>query len=156
MKAATLKEIRTELGTLHQRRLEELCLKLIRYKKENKELMTYLLFEAADEWNFVRSVKEDLDRMFDETKKGSSYQQKKQIRKILTEANRFIRYSGVKQTEVEIRIHFCKKLRKTGIPLHVNTTLGNLYFRQVLTLRKLVASLHEDLQFDYSEELERL
>ena len=156
MKAASLKEIKTEINTLHPKRLQELCLRMAKFRKENKELLTYLLFEAEDEKAYIEGVKSDLDKLFTEVKKSNSYLAKKNIRKILASANKYIKYSGSKQTEVEILIHFCKKLRRTGISMPVNTSLGNIYFRQIQKIRKSLATLHEDLQFDYSEELKLL
>lgn len=156
MKPASLKEIKTELKILHPSRLQEICLQVARYRKENKELLSYLLFESEDELSFTREVKSDLDELFKEVKKGNSYLAKKTVRKILAFANRQIKYSGKKQTEVEILVHFCKNLRKSGISLPSNTVLGNLYLRQVLRIKKSLSTLHEDLQFDYSEELKNL
>ena len=37
MKAATLKEIKTELSTLHPVKVLNLCMHLAKYKKENKD-----------------------------------------------------------------------------------------------------------------------
>ena len=49
MKTATVKQIKDELSYKSANELKELCLHLSRFKKENKELLTYLLFEAHDE-----------------------------------------------------------------------------------------------------------
>ena len=56
MKAATIHEIKQELVTLKPAALSELCLRLAKFKKENKELLTYLLFEAHNETEYVKSV----------------------------------------------------------------------------------------------------
>ena len=40
--------------------------------------------------------------------------------------------------------------------MHANTALGNLYLRQVQKIRKSLSALHEDLQFDYSEDIQLL
>jgi len=156
MTVASLREIKAELDSLHPKRVQELCLKLARFRKENKELLSYLLFEAQDENTYINDVKAGMDQLFGEVKKGNNYLVKKSIRKILTMTNKYIRYSGSKQTEVELLIHFCRKLRKTGIPLHATGSMGNLYQRQLLKINKSLASLHEDLQYDYSEELKSL
>ena len=47
MKAATLNELRKELQALSSKELVEICLRLAKYKKESKELLTYLIFEAG-------------------------------------------------------------------------------------------------------------
>lgn len=156
MKPASLKEIKTELDLLHPSRLKELCVHLAKFKKDNKELLTYLLFEASDEESYIKSVKELLDEQFKEIKKTKVYEAKKMIRKILNALNKYIKYSGSKRTEVELRIYFCMKMKKTGIPLSAATTLGKLYLRQYLAIRKVLSTLHEDLQYDYEEQLKTL
>ena len=49
MKTAAVKDIKQELLQRSPKELLALCLRLSRFKKENKELLTYLLFEASDE-----------------------------------------------------------------------------------------------------------
>jgi hypothetical protein len=156
MKAASLKEIKTELNTLHPDRIKELCVQMAKFRKENKELLSYLLFESQDEETYVKEVKVQMDEWFKEVKKNNAYLAKKTIRKILSNVNRQIKYSDSKRTEVELRIYFCKKLRKTGLSLSANSALGNVYLRQFLKLTKALSTLHEDLQFDYSEEIKLL
>ncbi len=156
MKAASLKEIKTELNTLHPKRIQELCVQLARFRKENKELLSYLLFEAQDEQAYIRDVKSEMDALFKEVNKGSSFLAKKTIRKILGVTNKFIKYTGSKQAEVELLIHFCRNLEKSGIPVHASNALGNLYLRQVRKIHQSLATLHEDLQYDYSEEIRHL
>jgi hypothetical protein len=156
MKTASLKELKTELGRIHPARLAELCIQLSKYKKENKELLTYLIFDAYDEKAYIEAVKLQTDELFKEVNKTNSYLAKKSIRKILAMVNKQIKFSGSRQTEVELLLHFCKKLRKSGVPLHANSALGNVYQRQVLKIDKALHSLHEDLQFDYSGERQLL
>jgi len=156
MKAASLKEIKTELDLLPSSQLKELCVRMVKFKKENKELLTYLLFESQEEDGYITGIKGQLDEQFKEVKKGRVYEAKKQIRKILAFVNKQIKYSGSKRTEVELRIYFCQKMKKTGITLSASTFLGNLYLRQYLNIQKAVATLHEDLQFDYAEEIKLL
>jgi hypothetical protein len=156
MKSASLKEIKTELSRLHPDTLMELCIRVAKYKKENKELLTYLLFEAGNEKAYINEVKTEMDELFAEVNKSNSYFAKKTIRKILRLTNKHIKYSGSKQTEVELLIHFCKKLKRLGISMPVNSALGNLYFRQYQNIKKALASLHEDLQYDYQEEVNAL
>jgi hypothetical protein len=153
MKAPGIKEIKTELNHLHPARLLEICLKMGKYKKENKELLTYLLFDSSDESMYIREIKLEMDTMFLEVNKSNSYIARKNIRKILAFVNKQIKFSGLKVTEIELLIHFCKKIKKSGHPLHLNSALGNIYLRQIQKIKKALSTLHEDLQFDYAEEL---
>jgi hypothetical protein len=156
MKTASVNEVRKSLNSLTNRELIDVCLRMARYKKDNKELLTYLLYYVGDEQAYVNSVKEELNYMLNDINRSNSYYALKGIRKSLRFANKFIRYSGNKQTEVELLIHFCHTLKETGVLIHASTALNNLYQRQILKMRKAITSLHEDLQFDYGEEMKRL
>ncbi|HYG15161.1 MAG TPA: hypothetical protein VEC12_05360 [Bacteroidia bacterium] len=156
MKAATLSELKRELNELPPKQVVELCLRLTRYKKENKELLTYLLFEADDEQAYVNAIRQEITDQFEMLNSSNIYLAKKGIRKILRMAGKFIKYSGNKQTEAEVLIHFCKELKATGIRIHRYLDLSNLYDRQLEKIRKAVATLHEDLQWDYKGEIENL
>ncbi len=156
MKAASLKEIKTELNSLPPDQLVELCVHLTKYKKENKELLTYLLFEADDESAYVQAVKDEINVQFKEVNRSNSYLAKKTIRKILRIANKYTKFSGNRQTEIEVLIHFCLQLKKVGISMPINSTIGNIYLRQFQKIHKLLATLHEDLQADFADELRLL
>lgn len=156
MRAATSQEIKQELGTLKPSQLSELCLRLARFKKENKELLTYLLFEAQDESAYVRSVKEEISGLFETVNLSHLYFAKKTLRKIVRIINKYSRYSSSKQTEVELRIHFLQLLKASGIPIQRNKVIENLYAGQLKKIDQGLATLHEDLQYDYLRDLEQL
>ncbi|AFL82411.1 hypothetical protein Aeqsu_2971 [Aequorivita sublithincola DSM 14238] len=156
MKAASLKEIKTELNQRSTQELLELCLRLSKFKKENKELLTYLLFESEDEEAFIQSIKTKVDADFETINTKTYFYIKKSIRKILRELKKFIRYSQNKETEVELLLYFCEKLKDFTPSIKRNTTLTNLYKRQIDYISKKVKTLHEDLQYDYELELEEL
>lgn len=131
----------------------EYCLRLVRFKKDNKELLTYLLFMAEDESFYVQSVKEVVAAQFDEINATHLYYAKKGIRKALRMTNQYIKYSNEKTTEIELLLHFCELMRELPFNFHRSTTMKNLYERQLLRIEKAVSSLHEDLQYDYSQML---
>lgn len=154
MKPATVKQLKDELKTKEASALIELCLSLSKFKKENKELLTYLLFEADDEQGFIRNVKEEIAEDFSQINVSSYYIMKKSVRKVLRNVKKYIRYSKNKQTEVELLLYFCKEMRELTPSIDYNITLSNLYNRQVELIRKRISMLHEDLQYDYEMELE--
>ena len=102
MKIASVNEIKEELGHLNQKDLVKLCLQLAKFKKENKELLTYLLFEAHDLQAYILNVKNQMDEQFTEINASSMYLAKKTLRKILRIANKYIRHTGSKEAEVEM------------------------------------------------------
>ena len=156
MKAATVKEIKQELKTRSNGELIELCLSLSKFKKENKELLTYLLYEASDEASYIESVKNEIEEQFLEVNTKSYYYMKKTARKILRNTKKHIRYSKNKETEVSLLIHYCREFLNLSPSIKENVTLTNIYERQVLMIKKAISTLHEDLQFDYETELNKL
>jgi hypothetical protein len=156
MRPATLNELQKELSALPPKRVLEICARLIKYKKENKELLTYLLFEADDEEAYKKGVKEEIDTQFGEMNKSNLYLAKKTIRKVLRTINKYIRYSGSKQTEAELRIYYCLKLKESNIRIDKSQVLKNLYDNQRNKIESALSKLHEDLQLDYKRELEEL
>ena len=72
MKAAGVKSIKEELKN-RDRKNFQLCLRLSKLKKENKELLTYLLFEADDENYFIKGIKEEIEIEFEEINRKSYY-----------------------------------------------------------------------------------
>ncbi len=156
MKTATIYEIKSELLTLEQEHLVGLCLRLAKFKKENKELLTYLLFELQNEQAYVESIKETMDELFAALPTQNLYLIKKVLRKILRFVNRQLKYSGIAQTEVELRIYFCAKAKEARIPFATHTVLFNLYQQQLNKINAALAKLPEDIQSDYQRDLKAL
>lgn len=156
MKAAGVKELKKELGQCTPQELLEICLRLSKFKKENKELLTYLLFESYDEPAYIEKVKQELDEQFDQINRGNIYFIKKSTRKILRNLKKYTRYSSKKETEVELLFYFCEKLKSFSASVRRDKVLNSLYDRQVLQIKKTILSLHEDLQYDYETELQDL
>ncbi|SDR75691.1 hypothetical protein SAMN04487764_0557 [Gillisia sp. Hel1_33_143] len=156
MKAATVSQIKKELKFKSTDELMELCLRLSKFKKENKELLTYMLFESADEEVFIESVKAEMDADLENINTKNFYYIKKSLRKILKNVKKYIRYSPKKETEIELLIYFCEQLKDFKPSIKRNATMMNLYNRQVASIKKTLSGLHEDLQFDYEQEIEEL
>ncbi|KAA5825724.1 hypothetical protein FPF71_07380 [Algibacter amylolyticus] len=156
MKAVPLPEIKKELNTLSHKETQELCLRLARFKKENKELLTYLLFESHNESGYIQTVKDYIDEEFDLINTNSYFYIRKSARKILRNVKKFIRYSQKKETEVELLLYFCQKLKDFKPSIKRSTQLQNMYNRQILLAKKSIAKLHEDLQYDFNLMLEEL
>lgn len=156
MKTASLKEIKTELENTPPEKLLEICLCLTKFKKENKELLTYLLFEEGNEQSYVASVKQVLNELFETVNKTQLYFAKKTIRKIVRIANRYIKYSECKTTEPDVLLHVCEKINELNLDLKKNTALHNIYLSQLKKIKKAVSVMHEDEQYDYLKMLEVL
>lgn len=156
MKTVTLKQLKDELSYKSANELKDLCLHLSRFKKENKELLTYLLFESHNEESYIESVKFQIDDQFAEIKTKNYFFIRKSVRKILTQTKKYIRYSKKKETEVELLLHFCKNLKEMKPSMLQSQRLENVFFSQLKMATKAIEKLHEDLQFDFQIELEKL
>src|ERR1700733_11333338 len=100
-----LQDIKKELQHLSTLQIGELCLRLARYKKENKELLAYLLFEADNDTAFIEKVKGEVGFMFSQLP-SQSYNAAKATRKILRLINKYTKFSASKQVEIELLINF--------------------------------------------------
>ena len=156
MKAATINELKQELLDTPPAKVTELCIRLARFKKENKELLTYLLFEAHDTAAYIESVKTEMDNQFAEMNKSNAYFVKKTLRKILRTTNKYSRYSGLAAVEIELLIYFCTRMKALVSYISSNTVLSNIYNNQLKKITKAIATLHEDLQYDYLREINKL
>lgn len=156
MKAVTVSILKNELRQHSQQELIEICLKLARFKKENKELLTYLLFDSKDEHEYIRAIKEEIDLEFSKFNYERLYFVKKSTRKTLRTLKKYIRYSKNKETEAHILLHFCAKLRQLSSTYKQSKQMINIYDRQLVAVKKAISTLHEDLQYDFNLEIEEL
>lgn len=156
METAGISDIQKELKELSTKELVSICIRLGKYKNENKELLSYLLFKSSNEAAFIKTIKEETEIEFKDVNRTNMYQAKKTIRKILRKVNKYSKISGQSTTELELRIHYCSVLKSSGIPFQKSAVLQNLYVNQLKKIESILGKLHEDLQFDYVEPVEAL
>lgn len=156
MQTTTVQEVKKELNQLSKNELVNLCLRLAKYKKDNKELLGFLLFNAHDIESYIAAVNAEIEEMFRDVNSSHVFYAKKTIRKILRFANKHIKYASNKQVEVEILLCYCKHLRKQGSYVFKSTTLANLFASQIKKIEKAIGALHEDLQFEYVRMLDNV
>lgn len=156
MKAGTVKALKTELSNCSHSELIDVCLRLSKFKKENKELLTYLLFKSANEESYLSDIKDEIDEQFDLINTKTYFYIKKSVRKILRHVKTYIRYSKNSETEIELLLYFCQKLNDLKPSINKNIALKNIFNREIATIKKKISILHEDLQYDYNLELDCL
>lgn len=154
MRTASVSELKKELIHHPKEDIIELISKLMRYNKENKELLHYLLFEADFEEGYIQKIKEEIGQEFDNLDAKSWKTMKKSIQRILRTIKKHIKYSKVKQTEIELLLYFCQRMRELNIRLDRNPIILNIYKRQINAINKAMFALHEDIQYDYLKEIE--
>lgn len=156
MNTVSLAQIKKELREKTESELVNYCLRMAKFKKDNKELLHYLLFEAIDEENYKEELKADIEEQFNDINVTSVYFAKKSIRKILRFVTKHIKYSGIKQTEVELLICFCLQFRQLALPFYASKVLINIYDRQIANIHKALGTLDEDFLFDYQSDLDEI
>ncbi|MDP3928743.1 MAG: hypothetical protein Q8R57_06955 [Bacteroidota bacterium] len=153
METQSIAAIKKELTHISEPELLAICLRLIKFKKANKELAHYLLFEAQDENAYVAKINALIKERFNETPTHSAYFAMKHIRKTLKLVNQYSAYSDLVQTEIDLLLFFLEELKPFKKYYPHQLVLSNLWDRQLVKLHKLVAKLHEDLQYDYERRM---
>jgi len=153
MKTPSLKEIKTELKDKSQDELLEICISLTKFKKDNKEFLTYVLFQSYNEEEFVATIKQEINEQFNTINTSTFYYIKKSIRKIARNTKKTIGYSKNKESEIEVLLYYCKKLKEVKPSIFKNLVLENIYLRELNAIKKKISLLHEDLQFDFNLQL---
>ncbi|WP_291906490.1 hypothetical protein [Chitinophaga sp. CB10] len=149
MKSASVSDIKKELKTLPHESLVAVCLRLAKFKVDNKELLTYLLFEADDLPGYVAAVKAEIDEAFAEINREKSYPARKKLRKIIRITNKYIRYVGDKETEADLLLYICRQMKEAAMVSKRNVQLLNIYMQLLKKAVKAIDTLHEDLQYEY-------
>jgi hypothetical protein len=157
MNVSSLQELKLELLELPPKQLVELTISLAKYKKDNKEYLSYLLFQSHNSAGFMEQVKAETDGYFEELKEQKNlYYIKKGLRRILRILNKYCKYMGDKAGTAEVQLYFIRKIREARIPIQKDARLTNLFNAQIKKIAAVIASLHEDLQADYLRELEEI
>lgn len=156
MKAVTIKKLKEELAQCSNTELIELILRLSKFKKENKELLTYTLLDSFNEEAYINKIKLEIDEQFEQINTKNNYFIKKSIRKILRKLKAQNRYSTNKETAIELLLYSCKKMKNMEPNILDQPVLKNIYKREIESIKKNISYLHEDLQYDFKVEIEIL
>ena len=145
MQAASIAELKKALVRMEQGELLDAVLRLARFKKDNKELLTYLLFMSDDENGYANYLCQEIDEQFS----LSPNMHKKTLRKVIRWMNKCLRFSGQRETELQVRIHFCESLRNSDTPFQKYRVTTNMYLGQLKKIDQVLSKLHEDVQLDF-------
>jgi len=143
-----LQDIKKELQHLSGLQIADLCLRLARHKKENKELLAYLLFEADNQPAFIEKIKAEVGFMFSQLP-VRSYDAAKYLRKILRLISKYTKFIAAKEAEIDLLLNFCTSYIQYADRKTAYKPLRLILIRQVEKIRTAIGKLHEDLQFDF-------
>lgn len=152
MQAASIAELKKALVKLDQGELLDACLRLARFKKDNKELLTYMLFMSDNEQGYASYLCGEIDEYFALTPNAH----KKTLRKYIRWMNKCLRFSGNKETEAQVRIHFCRTLNNSDTPFRKSRVMTNMYTGQLKKIDQALTKMHEDIRGGFQMELSEL
>lgn len=156
MNTASLNQIKKDLKDLDTDSLVEICIKLAKYKVESKEYVSYLLYYAEDPKSYIENCKEWIVTELQELNRSNTYYIKKGLRKIQRKIMKWAKFLQHKEWEVQLWLFFCQQIQKNGIPYFSQPILGTIMKQLIKKIDTLIATLHEDLQYDYTQERNEL
>ncbi|MFC3881166.1 hypothetical protein ACFOSV_13315 [Algoriphagus namhaensis] len=148
MKFPSLAQLKKELKLLDESELQDLLVDLSKFSRDNKAYLFFKLNEREQPNLYVEMVQEELENEFSNARSDHYYYAKKSAQKIRRKMNKLLKLTKDKSQQVEIILYFCERLKEEGFLNHHSTVMDNLYQIQLNKAKKLVSSLHEDLQYD--------
>lgn len=151
MKPKSLKEIREELVYAEKQELVDLCLQMVRFKVENKELLTYELFYKNKKDQYTLEIQDYVDEEFEGLNDASYFYLKKGVQKIHRRVKKYIRIAKDEELEADLLLYFLEQFKAYEPDLLKQKILNNMYHRELKLVKKRIKKLHPDLQYDYQE-----
>lgn len=156
MQFPSLTALKAELKVLSDKDLITLIADLSKFSRENKAFLYFKLYEKENPRLFIEMVQEELEMEFQCANTRNYHFAKKSAQSIRRKLNKHLKLTKNKPDQIEVIEFFCMNLEKYGYLSFRHPVIDNLYAMQVGKLEKLVASLHEDLQYDYGASIMEL
>ncbi len=151
MKTASIHQLKSELHAMEPQQIAEICLKLAKFKKENKEFLDYLVWGSNDSGLYVEEVKLEVSEMFENIQRDRNfYFVKKSIRKIQRFVNRYCKYLIEKELCCELRMFYIESLIQFIQDWNYQAQAHKIVQAELSKIEALIGKLHEDYQFDYT------
>lgn len=156
MQFPSLTALKSELKHLSAKDLIELIADLSKFSRENKAFLFFRLYQNDNPRLFIEMVQEELEMEFQQANTKNYNFAKKAAQSIRRKLNKHLKLSKNKAHQIEAIAYFCTNLEKYGYLKLRHPVINNLYAVQVGKIERLVLSLHEDLQYDYTQSIQEL
>ncbi|MGF1636976.1 MAG: hypothetical protein ACFCUU_07880 [Cyclobacteriaceae bacterium] len=156
MKIASLSEIKKELNRLTNLELLGILLDLAKFSADNKKYLFFKLYERDNPGIFLEMVQEELAEAFHNANTNNYYYTKKSAQSIRKTLNKYLKLTKDKTQQIDLIVYFCELMLEFNFLNFGHPVIENIYYAQLGKIDKLVAGLHEDLQFDYQEKIVEL
>ncbi len=155
MQPASIDTIKQELKQRTPKQVLDILLHLARFKKENKELLTYLLFEATDNEAYVRQVKEEITDALHQIDGLPAYQYKKQFRKMQRKLGKPVKYMNNKSATIELYMHVIEQISADRKTSFIRAFLDKVAEQYIRKIEKILPAVPEDLAGDIARRIQQ-
>jgi hypothetical protein len=156
MEIPFLSDLKKDLSYLPEKELISLITELAKFSRENKAFLYFKLNERDQPSLFKDSVKEELDEAFQTANTRHYHVAKKSAQGIRRKLNKSLKLSKNKADQADVILYFCETMKKYGYLSFRHPVIDNLYQVQLGKAKKLISTLHEDLQSDFDYRIEEL
>lgn len=156
MELPSLTNIKKDLSYLSEKELILLITDLAKLSRDNKAFLYFKLNERDQPSLFVDLVKEELDDAFQTANTRGYNIAKKSAQGIRRKLNKSFKLSKNKADQAEVVLYFCEMMKKYDYLEFMHPVIDNLYLSQLGKAKKLISTLHEDLQSDFEYRIEDL
>lgn len=149
-------EIKKAVSYLDEQELRALLMDIIGFSTDNKRFAYFKLHEQQDEQFFLVESKEFLLQEFFKAVNTNFWTGKKSLQKLRSTLNKLLKFTKRKDFQLELILYFCQQAKEFGYLSYKHPVIDNLYATQLRKAESLISKLHEDLQYDYQQQVEEL
>lgn len=150
-----LSDLKKELLELSKPELIQLCLRVAKLKRENKELLAYLIFDSEDPIFYAQKLKPEIKEVFEQPFQHAYYLTKS-IRKAMRLITKYYRFTSNKQGETELLIYLVEEFYLSWRNEYRYQALGKVIFRCLEKAQSNLKKIDEDFRADFEDPINEL
>jgi hypothetical protein len=143
-----LSDLKKELLELSKPELIQLCLRVAKLKRENKELLAYLIFDSEDPIFYAQKLKPEIKEVFEQPFQHAYYLTKS-IRKAMRLITKYYRFTSNKQGETELLIYLVEEFYLSWRNEYRYQALGKVIYRCLEKAQSNLKKIDEDFRADF-------
>jgi hypothetical protein len=143
-----LSDLKKELLELSKPELIQLCLRVAKLKRENKELLAYLIFDSDDPLFYAQKLKPEIKEVFEQPFQHAYYLTKS-IRKAMRLITKYYRFTSNKQGETELLIYLVEEFYLSWRNEYRYQALGKVIYRCLEKAQSNLKKIDEDFRADF-------
>lgn len=150
-----LSDLKKELLELSKPELIQLCLRVAKLKRENKELLAYLIYDVDDPLFYAQKLKPEIKEVFNQPFQHAYYLTKS-IRKAMRLITKYYRFTSNKQGETELLIYLVEEFHQSWRYEYRYQALGKIIFRCLEKAQSNLKKIEEDFKADFEQPISEL